>query len=77
MTDMETKLQAAVEHGGLAGFTLYATQDGRWQAATTLDRLSYRIEIDESPVVATLKALSAVVTSVVATDNDGQTSIFE
>jgi hypothetical protein len=43
---------------GLQGFTLYRAQDGRWQAATTRDRLGYQIHIADDPDAAALAALS-------------------
>lgn len=34
------------------GVTIWKTQDGRYQAGITPDRVSWRIEIDADPVVA-------------------------
>lgn len=59
MTDLATQLLAAVEHGGLQGLTLYKTPDGLWQAATSPDKISWRVAIDADPVAAALKALGA------------------
>jgi hypothetical protein len=61
---------------GLAGFTLYPTNDGRWQASTTTDRLGWSITVDDDPATAAVRALSAFAVSRMTNDNDIQEDIF-
>lgn len=69
MSTVDTLIQEAAARG-LKGVTLYATQDGEWQAATTPDRQSWTVTIDADPAVALRKALGAPAASVLPTDND-------
>lgn len=41
----------------VAGLTLYPTQDGRWQASVSSDRIGWRTEIHENPIEALRRAL--------------------
>lgn len=75
MTALDTLIQEAAARG-LKGFTLYVTQDGEWQAATTPDRQSWTVTIDADPAVALRKALGAPAASVLPTDNDDAGDIF-
>lgn len=43
---------------GLAGLTLWRTSDGRWQASTTTDRVSWRVVIRDEPGEAILAVLN-------------------
>jgi hypothetical protein len=61
---------------GLAGFTLYPTNGGRWQASTTADRLGWSITVDDDPATAVVRALSAFAMSEMTTDNDDAGDIF-
>lgn len=64
MTDALAKaLEAAIETCGLLGITLFATNDGRWQAATSKDRRSWQITLDADPVAALTRALPAADTT--------------
>lgn len=75
MSTIDTLIQEAA-HSGLLGITLYRTQDGEWQAATTPDRQSWTVTIDADPAVALRKALGAPAASVLPTDNDDAGDIF-
>lgn len=75
MTDIDTLLSHAVQNG-VRGLTLYPTQDGNWQAATTTDRVGWRVEIDADPITALCKALGTPAASVLPTDNDSAGDVF-
>lgn len=75
MSTLDALLSQAV-NSGLRGLTLYPTQDGEWQAATTPDRQSWTVTIDADPAVALRKALGAPAASVLPTDNDDAGDIF-
>jgi hypothetical protein len=57
MTGLETMLDEAVKRG-LVGFTLYPTQDGRWQANATFDRVSWQHQFGADPITAAIAALT-------------------
>ena len=59
MTGLETLIDEAVKRG-LVGFTLFSTQDGRWQANVTFDRLSWQCRFGDSPVEAATAMLTAL-----------------
>ena len=61
-------LEAAA--GGLQGFTLFPTQDGRWQASTTRDKIGWSVHIAADPVSALLAALGASAVSKKPTGGD-------
>lgn len=69
MDDFETVLDEAVKNG-LVGFTLYPTQDGRWQAATSFDRISWQHQFADTPGEAVIKALIATRRKVQQYDGD-------
>lgn len=60
--------------GGLQGFTLYPTPDGRWQASTTRDKLGWQITIDDDPATAVRVALAGL--SGMKASTPGQEDIF-
>ncbi|MDK4730527.1 hypothetical protein [Rhizobium phaseoli] len=72
---VDTLLREAVQNG-LAGLTLYPTQDGRWQASTTVDRLGWSITVDDDPATAIVRALSTFAVSEMKTNNDDAGDIF-
>ncbi len=75
MTGVDTLLQEAAK-SGLLGFTLHKTQDGKWQAATTRDKLGWQVTIDSDQIAAMRKALAAFTVSVLSNDNTGAEDIF-
>lgn len=50
-------INGAARAGRLGGLTLYPTQDGRWQASLSADRVSWTIAIDEDPATALRRVL--------------------
>lgn len=60
--------------GGLQGFTLYPTPDGRWQASTTRDKIGWQVFIADDPIDAVRLALSGLSTK--KTDNAIPEGIF-
>ncbi|QIG74342.1 hypothetical protein EVC08_030 [Rhizobium phage RHph_N65] len=73
--NVDTLLREAVQNG-LAGLTLYPTQDGRWQASTTTDRLGWSITVDDDPATAVVRALIAFAVSEMKTNSDDAGDIF-
>lgn len=59
MTGLETLIDEAVKRG-LVGFTLFSTQDGRWQANITFDRLSWQCRFGDSPIEAAAAILATL-----------------
>lgn len=60
MTGLETMIDEAVKNG-LVGFTLFQTQDGRWQANMTFDRLGWQCKFGASPFEAAIALLAPTV----------------
>lgn len=58
---------------GLAGLTLWRTRDGRWQASTTRDRVSWRVAIRDDPG----EAVAAVLTGADQAPQATQESVFD
>lgn len=69
MTTLEAAIADAMRTG-VRGLTLFQTWDGRWQAASSVDRLGWRIEIAADPIEALTRLLGAPATSETATDNN-------
>ena len=69
MTGLETLLDEAVKRG-LVGFTLFSTQDGRWQANITFDRLSWQCRFGGSPIEAAAAILTTLVVPQVPSPED-------
>jgi len=67
---VEQLLAEAVQNG-LRGLTLWPTQDGRWQASTSPDRISWSVKIADDPVSALLAVLKA------PTKSTGSGGIFD
>lgn len=67
MTALDDAILEAAR-SGLQGFTLFSTQDGRWQASTTRDRQSWSVHIAADPVSAMRTALGASAVSEKPTD---------
>lgn len=61
---------------GLAGFTLYPTQDGRWQASTSRDRQSWTVHIHADPVAAMQIALADFAAPAVSVKPNDESDIF-
>jgi len=57
MTGKTDALIAETIGNGLRGLTLFRTSEGRWQAAVTYDRESWRVMFDADPVIAIQKVL--------------------
>jgi hypothetical protein len=57
MTGLETLLDEAVKRG-LVGFTIFQTQDGRWQANMTFDRLGWQHKFGADPIEAAIALLA-------------------
>ena len=69
MTALDDAILEAAR-SGLQGFTLFPTQDGRWQASTTRDKIGWSVHINADPVSAMQAALGASAASKKPTDGD-------
>ena len=69
MTALDDAILGAAR-SGLQGFTLYRTQDDRWQASTTRDRQSWSVHIADTPIAAVRAALTAFAPVVSEMTND-------
>ncbi|WP_338341882.1 MULTISPECIES: hypothetical protein [unclassified Shinella] len=67
MTPLDDAILEAAR-SGLQGFTLFSTQDGRWQASTTRDRQSWSVHIAADPVSAMRAALGTSAAAEKTTD---------
>lgn len=75
MTALDDAILEAAR-SGLQGFTLFPTQDGRWQASTTQDKIGWSVHIAADPVTAMQAALGASAVSEKPTDNPVPEDIF-